>query len=151
MRERGVAQRVFQLERGRQLRVVDDDRFHRVARGRRTLGDDDRDAVAHEAHFAHRERVVLRVLHVGGDRPRARQRRLPVVEEVGAGEHGDDAGHRACGLRVDRADRRVGERAADDLHVERAGDREVVDEARLAGEEHGVFTPEPAGADDGHR
>ena len=54
-------------------------------------------------------------------------------------------------VRVDRPDRRVGERAADDLHVERAGDREVVDEARLAGQEHGVFTPEPAGADDGHR
>ncbi len=142
MHEGAVAHRVFELERRRQLRVVDDDRFHRVTRGGGTLGDDDRDAVAHEAHLAHRERVVLRVLHVGGDRPRAGQRGLPVFEQVRAGEHGDDAGHRARRLRVDRSDRRVGERAADDLDVERAGDRKVVDEARLAGEEHGVLTPE---------
>ena len=87
------------------------------------------------------------------------KRRGEVVDEIGTGQHRDDAGHRGRGGRVDRDDASVRDRAADDAHVQRAGQVEVVDEAGLAGEERRVLLaqcrdPEHAGAgagDRGHR
>ena len=64
-------------------------------------------------------------LHVRGDRPRARQVAL-LVGEVRAGEDGDDAGA-ALGLGgVDRGDRGVRDRAAQDREVQHAGQGDVV-------------------------
>ena len=141
----------FQLERGRQFVVLHDHGFHRVTRGSRTLGDHDCDSVSHKTHFGEGERVVLRVLHVRGDRPSTRERRLPVVTEIGARVHRDDSGHRPGGVGVDRSDRRVGVRAPYQLDVQRTGDGEVVDEACLTTEQHPVLAAQLPSADDGHR
>ena len=71
--------------------VVDVDELRRIDRVRARVRDHDRDAVALVVHLADGEREVLGALHVLGHRPGARHRRLPVVAQVGAGEHGDDA------------------------------------------------------------
>ena len=83
--------------------VVDVDELRRVDRVRPRVGDHDRDAVALVVHLADGEREVLRALHVLGHRPGARHGRLPVVAQVGAGEHGDDAVGRLRRRGVDRA------------------------------------------------
>ena len=146
--DRGVGEGVLEVGDRRQRVVLDLDGLERVAcRGGR-LGDHHRHAVADVADLVDRERVVGRVLHVLGDRPGAGHRAGPRVHEVGAGVGGDDAGQRQGGLHVDRGDAGVGVGAAQDRHVQRARDVEVVGEAGLAGEQGRVLPAPHPGADD---
>ena len=127
--------------------VVDVDELRRVDRVRPRVGDHDRDAVALVVHLADGEREVLRALHVLGHRPGARHRRLPVVAQVGAGEHGDDA---VGGLRrrgVDRRDPRMRVRAAHDRHDDGSRQVEVVDVASAPSQQRVVFLPLQGRAD----
>ena len=144
-----VGQRVLQVDDGLERLVVDDHRADGVGRPVAAVGHDHRDDVAHVARLVDRDRVVLRVLHVVGDRPGAGHRRDPGVLQVGAGEHGLDAGEGQRVRGVDAGDAGVGVRAAH--HPQPAGPRddEVVDEAALAGEERRVLLAHHAGADDG--
>ena len=150
--DRGVGERILQVDHRRQRLVFDFDGLDRVAGGRLAGGDNGDDAVTDVADLAHRQRVVGRVLHVVGDRPRARHRGRPRVLEVGAGVDGDDAGHGGRGRGVDRGDAGVGVRAAGEGEVERARDGEVVGEAGFAREERRVLpAQEPLADDPGRR
>ena len=71
----------------------------------------------------------------------------PLVGEVGAGERRDDALGLACGSEVDARDPRVRVGTADDSHPDHACDRDVVDEAGLAGQELWVFLARDRRAD----
>ena len=127
--------------------VVDLDELGRVDGVRTGVGDHDRDAVALVVDLADREREVLGALHVLGHRPGARHRRLPVVAQVGAGEHGDDALGGRRSRRVDRDDPRVRVRAADDGHHDRAREVDVVDVGAPAAEQRIVLLALERGAD----
>jgi hypothetical protein len=115
--ERLVARGRFEIDHDGELVVVDDDRFHGIARLLPGLGHHDRHALAGETGFVDCQRPMLRALHVVGDRPRAGKRVLPLASQVGAGEHGDDPRHAERLGRVDRADPGVRVRAADDRGV----------------------------------
>ena len=121
--------------------VVDVDELRRIDRVRARVRDHDRDTVALVVHLADGEREVLRALHVLGHRPGARHRRLPVVAQIGAGEHGHDALGRLCRGGVDRRDPGVRIRAADDRHDDGARQGEVVDEASTSAQQRIVFLP----------
>ncbi len=59
--------------------------------------------------------------------------------DVGAGEHGDDAGRRACCTHVDRRDARVRERAAEEHGLQHVIGCDVGDVSAPAGQEAIVF------------
>ncbi len=143
-----IGERILELDDRGQRVVVDDHFVGGVARFVRAVRDDDCHRVADVAGLVDRDRAVVGVLDVVGDRPRQRHRLGPVVDEVGAGEHRDDAGHRGRGLGVDRADAGVRVRAAHDLEVQRARDVEVGDVLRFAGEERRVFLAQHSAAHD---
>ena len=88
---RAVGERLLRVDHGRELLVLDLDELRGVLRQRARLGEDDGDAVPLVAHLVGGERVVRRLLRVLGDEPDARERRGPVLDEVGAGERRDDA------------------------------------------------------------
>ncbi len=144
----GVGERLLQVDHRRQRLVLDLDGLDRVAGGRLAGGDDGDDAVTDVADLAHRQRVVGRVLHVVGDRPRARHRGRPRVLQVSTGVDGDDAGQPGRGRRVDRRDAGMGVRAAGEGEVERTRDDEVVGEAGFAREERRVLPAQEPLADD---
>jgi hypothetical protein len=119
--------------------VVDDDRLARVLGDVGVVGDDGGDLLALEAHL------------VGG------QHRLGVVAQGGhprevagrhhlAGEHQPDARDVPGLARVDGADPGVGDRAAQDLHVQHAGQHDVVDVVAAAADEAVVLDASAAGA-----
>ena len=104
----------------RQRLVVHLDQLERVLRDVRRLGDHARDLLPLVAHLVGDEHG-LRV---------ARQRRHPgevVLRHQLARDDGDDARQRLGGRRVDRAQARVGVRAAQDLHVEHPRQGDVVE------------------------
>ena len=139
-----VRQRILQVDDRIERVVLDVDGIERIAGLGVGPGEHDRDPVADVVHLVHGQRVVRRVLHVLGDRPRARHRCGPQVGQLGAGEHLDDAGQTLRRRRVDRRDAGVGERAAQDGHVQRAGQDEVIGEAGLAGEQGRVLPAQHA-------
>jgi len=59
--------------------------------------------------------------------------------EIIEGEHGVNAGQSACHAAVDFPDRGMRMRAAHEGAVQNAGDRNVIDEARVAGEQPAVL------------
>ena len=102
------------------------------------LGDDERDRLAGEAHVAVGEQperpAAVAALEVD---PRLDD----VAVEVGAGEHGDDAGQLAGRADVERRDRAAGDVAADERDVQQPGHDDVVDVAAVAGQQAGVLAP----------
>ena len=85
---RTVGHRVLYLDHRGQRLVVDDDRGRAVGGGVAGVGQDHRHRVAHVLGRAAGYRQMRRVLHVGGDRPGARQGALaPQRGQVLAGQH----------------------------------------------------------------
>src|SRR6478672_12895789 len=74
---------------------------------------------------------------MSSDRPAARQAGL--LAEVRGGEGGDHTGHLLSRADVHRRDPRMRERAADEGHVQQAGQHDVVGPVGLAGEQPGVL------------
>ena len=142
--EVGVGERGSVVERRRHVgdRVerlpVDLDELRGVLRLGARLGDHDRHSVSLVARDVG-QRVVRRVLHVLGDRPRARHRRLPVVLDVGRREDREDAVGRPGRGKIDLADARMCVRAPDDHHEGGPHGGHVVDERAAAGEERLVL------------
>ena len=125
-------------DRGQRL-VLDVDRLAPVLGDVRVVGDDDAHLLALEAHLVggqHRLGVVG-------------QRRHPREVALGhhlAGEHQPDAGDLPGLRRVDGLDAGVRQRAAQDLHVQHAGQVDVVDVVAAAAHEPGVLDPAAARA-----
>ncbi len=81
---RAVGHRGLDVGDRRERLVVDLDQLRGVLRERAAPGDDDGHAVARVARDGRREREVRRVVDVVGHWPRHRQRRGPVLLELGA-------------------------------------------------------------------
>ncbi len=114
--------------------VVDDHLLGGVVGLRLRLGDDGGDDVTDEAHaFAGEDRAV----EVGRHHREALHRRHPEV--VAGVVHRDDARHRFGVADVDRGDRAVGDRRADERHVQHARLDEVVDVLAVAGEQRRIL------------
>ena len=100
------------------------------------LGDDQRHGLAGEAHV---------VLGEAAERPPAGAalevdpRLVHVAVEVGAGEHGDDAGQLAGRGDVEGRDRSRSDVAAQERHVQHPGHHDVVDVRAVAGHQPGVL------------
>jgi hypothetical protein len=129
---------------------VDDRRQHLVVdvdQGARVLGDVPArrrhrgHRLAGEADALDRDRVLGHGLGAEG------RHRLDELRGLGAGQHGHDARQRLRPRRVDRADARVGVRAAQDRRVEHAGHRHVADEGRAAGQQLRVLLARDAAPD----
>ena len=90
---------------------------------------DGRDRLAHEAHLADRERVVLDLVP---GRRRHLEERVGLDRDLVAGERPVDAVERERGGDVDRDDLRVRVRRADEVDVARAVPADVVEEDALA-------------------
>ena len=147
MHQHPIGQRVLEVGDGLERVVGDVDRLDRVVGDRIAVGQHDRHAVTDEVDRVGGDRVVRRVQHVLGDRPRARHGGRPEIAEIGAGVHRTHAGHRRRGGGVDRHDAGVGVRAAQHGHVERAGHLHVVGEHRFAGQQDRIFLAEESAAD----
>ena len=119
--------------------VVDLDELRRILGQRAALGDDDGDAVTLIARLVSGERVVRRHLDVLRHRPGAGHAADPVAGEVRTGERGDDTLRSPGGVEVDAVDPRVGIRAADDRHVDRPRQCQVVDEGATSAQQGGVL------------
>ena len=131
---RALGQRLPRVDDQRQRLVLDVDRLARVLGDVRVVRDDAGDLLALEPHL------------VGG------QHRLGVVGQGGhpgqvagrhhlAGEHQVHAGDLPRPAGVDRLDPGVRQRAAQDLHVQHAGQHDVVGVVALAPDEAVVLDP----------
>ncbi len=112
--------------------VVDVDQLEGVLRDVGVLGDHRRDLLALEPHLVgdeHRLGVVAHRRHPGE----------VVLRHQLAGHDGDHAGERLSARGVDRVELRVRVGAAQDRHVEHAGQLHVVDVVALAPDEAVVF------------
>src|SRR5690606_20874196 len=112
--------------------VVDVDQFERVVCDVRVNRDDGGDLLALEPHLVSGEHR-LRVAGQGGHPGQV------VRGQILAGQHGNDAVECGGGAGVDRRDPGVRNRAAQDGHVQHAGQHDVVDIAAGAAEEPLVF------------
>ena len=79
-----------------------------------------------------------------------RDRFEAVLDRIRACEHGNGAGHRHGGGRIDAANARMGVGRAYHHGVGLAGQANVVAEAALAGEELGIFLADDGLPDGGH-
>jgi len=118
---------------GGQRVVLDDHRFGRVGRRGAGLGDHDRHRVADEPHLRLGERRAD-ALRVQLHQPLVRRQ-----SEIVGGEDRDDARHRPSVVRVDRHQSRVRVRGTHEVKMQRAVDREVVDELRTTQQQIGIF------------
>jgi hypothetical protein len=125
-------ERFVRIDDDRERVVFDFDGFDSVGGGV-SIGGDDR------GHF-------LRLVHhlFGGQHHLGvgHQRRHPmqlVLRERLPGDDGEHAGHLEGARRVDLDDLRVGKWAAHDVHVEHAGQRDVVDVVALTANEARIF------------
>ena len=146
---RVLGERLLRARDRRERLVVDLDQLERVLRDVRRLGDHGRDLLALEAHLVRGEHS----LRVAGER---RHPGEVVRRERLAGDHRHDAGQLRRPRDVDRADARVRERAAQELHVEHPRQDDVVDVRPLAANEAGVLlaldrVAEPANLRRSHR
>ena len=132
-------------DRGERL-VVDLDGVECVGRGVLGVGDHDGDAVAHVADLVDRERVEGRHLDVVGDRPDTRDRAVEVAELLGAVRRHDVRAIQGRGD-VDVGDLGVCHGAAQDRHVQGAGQLDVVGPVGLAVEESSVLLAAQGPAD----
>ena len=134
--------RLHHVGDGRQRLVDDVDEGDGVLGDVPGIGDDQRHRLADVAHLAERDAALLdRRVGKAGQRSGLARRLL-------AGDHRDDARERLGRALVDRADARVGVRAAQRRGMGDVRQRDVVDEAPASGEETGVFLAQHARADD---
>jgi hypothetical protein len=63
------------------------------------------------------------------------------------GEDGDDAGHATCAIGIDALDSRMSVRAAEQRHVQHAGQREVRHVRAAARDESRILLPQESPAD----
>jgi hypothetical protein len=122
------------LGRGDRLErlVVDVDQLDGVLGDVRRLRDDGRDLLPLEAHLVRGENGLC----IAGERRHPGQ---VVLGEELARDHGDDARESLGARGVDRRDARVGVRAAQELEVEHARQRQVVEVLAPPLQEAGVF------------
>ena len=118
---RALCERRLGVDDDRQRLVVDLDELRRVLGGAAARRRDHRDRVADVARLVDRERLVLRRIRVLGRNPRARQRALPLIGEVGARPRRDDARVREGRVDVHVLDSRVRVRAAHDAEKDHPG------------------------------
>ena len=113
------------------------------------VGEDGGDRLSDIAHDLLRENVLAAFFEVlqCASRPQVDRRN---VGDIGAGPDRDDAGHRRRLGRVDRPDAAIGDRRADDAHMQLAGEIVVAGEAAGAGQQLAVLQPRHAPADHGH-
>ncbi len=137
----------------RQHRVIDFDLLGGVARPRQRLADHDGDRVADMAGFAIGKNGMRRHFHrraiLGVDHPAADQIADLVAGELRAGEHREHAGHGGGGFGVDRFDRRVRMRRADEIGKSLARPVDVVGVMARAGDEAAIFLATHRCADTG--
>ncbi len=137
----------------RQHGVVDFHLFRGIARLRQRFGDHHRHRIADMARFADGERRVWRHLHrravFGMDHPAADEIADLVGGKFGTGEYRKHTRHAGGSLGVDRFDRGVGVRGADEKGVALTGAVDVVGVVALAGDEAVVFLAAHCGADPG--
>jgi hypothetical protein len=128
----------------RQRVVVDRDGGGAVGRLVGRGGRDHRHRLADEARAVGRERRPAS----GGETGRleARRHRCDLAREIAAGEDQSHARNAAGRLRVDRPHDRMGVGAAHEGRVEQPGEREVVEEASLPGQEPGILQALDVGA-----
>ena len=133
----------------RQRIVIDHDERGRVFRNVAAVRDDRGDRLAHMHHFRIGQHGTMQFLPIGGARQGDAQK--PV------GEMRRDVLHRQDGVNardlerralVDAEDLRMRMRAAHESDVPHAGERNVVDEARLAAQQRTIFETLDARADD---
>ena len=143
---RAVSERGLHVQHRRQRLVLDLDRLEGVRRRVRAAGDDHGDRLPHVVHRRHGERRVIRLHHVVGDRPRARQAAL-LVGEVRAreGGHHARAAHRT--RHVDRGDLRVCHRAPQDREMEHPGQHKVVGPRGLPGDQPAILLAQAGAAE----
>ncbi len=137
---------LLEVERCRELFVVDLDELGCVAGLSRRPRDHHGHHLAGESSAVHRHRRVVGCLLVGGDRP-CRDEAALLLGHVGAGEHRDDVrGLLGLGC-VDRGDPGVGERAAHHRQVQHAGELDVVGPAGASGDQPLVLLADAGLAD----
>src|SRR6266851_4963370 len=106
------------------------------------VGDDECDRLAHIAHLFAGERTLRahrrdgRIWHGGRDWLGGE-----AAWHVARGQHGANARNRQCFRGMDRPDTGVRMRAAQEAAMKHAGQFDVIDKARAAGEERRVFHP----------
>jgi hypothetical protein len=136
---RALVERTLCIDDDRQWLVVDPHELRGVARRLPAVRDDDGNAVADVACFVDREWAVIRLVRLLRRQPRAGERGLPFVGEVGAGERGDHVAVRERARDIDALDARVRIRTAHDRHPHHAGQAHVVDVLREPGQQRGVL------------
>ncbi len=151
------AQRRFRVDHRRQRIEIEADQLGGVLGGVAALRQDHGDRLADVADLVVGEQRLLRidelVLDLRG--PLARQRELRVrhrrqeLGEVGAAEHIGDAGRRGSAGQIDRADARVGDRAAHEGRVQHARQREIGDELPATGQQAMILAARDRTADEG--
>ena len=134
------AERLLRGGHRRQRLVVDLDQCHGVLGDVAGVGDDRGDLLSLEAHLVggqHGLGVAAQSRHPG---------ELVLGQEL-TGDHGDDTGERRRRTGVDAADARVRVGAAQDCHVEHAGQHHVVDVGAPAADEACVLLASDGFAD----
>ena len=127
-------ERRHRIDHCRQRFVIHVDELERVLGEIAVAGDHHRDRLADIAHAIDRNRPAFD-RRLDADRE-ARRQRL----DLGAGDHGDNAGRPPRGGQVDRADVGMRMRGAKNSGVTRARRyADIVDEAAAAGEQRQVF------------
>jgi hypothetical protein len=138
---------------GGQHRVIDFHFFRGIARLRQRLADHDGDRIADMAGFAVGEHRMRRHFHrravLGMNHPAADQIADLVAGELRAGEHREHARHGGRGFGVDRLDRRMGVRRADEIGESLARPVDVVGIVARAGDEAAIFLAAHRSADPG--
>jgi hypothetical protein len=134
-----------QTDHDGKLVIVHQHRFQRVLRLVERFGEYRDHRLTHEAHAFDCQRGAER-RGAGGavgaceDR-RERDRLYAVGDEIGAGHHGEHAGHRRGRGGVDRDDARMRDRGAQEAEMNLPGHRGVVGVMALAGQQAGILDP----------
>jgi hypothetical protein len=133
------------IEDDRQIFVLDIDQLDRVSGGCGISGHHDCHDLAGKVDLVDRDRVVVRDLVVGRERPGSGHR-AHVIGKISSSEDRDHAGGTLGLVHIDRGDLGVRDRAAHHAKVEHAGDGDVVGVASPAGDQPLIFLAEPRSA-----
>ena len=136
----------LQVDHRRKRLVCHLDEIGRVPGGSQVGGNDHGDRVTDVAHHAvDHQRVAFGHLHVSD--PRTDRQRPAARGDVFPGPDYSNTGRPARRLRVNGRHLRMGMRAADEDHVQQAGQHNVVDVRCGAGDEPGILPTLDAGAE----